>query len=59
MTDGSPSQDTLYTPSFLTIPDYNGLEQGTNDYNTLETNLNVSTLLLSKDKFYEKFIIQL
>ena len=35
------------TPSFLTIPDYNGSEQNTDGHSTLETNLNVRELLSS------------
>ena len=44
MTDDSPSRDTFNYPSFLTIADYDALEQNTNDNNTLEANLNVSAL---------------
>ena len=47
MTDDSPSRDTFNTPSFPAISDYDGLEQNTAGHNTLETNLNVTALLLS------------
>ena len=47
ITDDSPSQDTSNTPNFPAISNYNGLEQNTDGHNTLETNLNVSVLLLS------------
>ena len=47
MTDDSPSRDTFDYPSFLTISDYDALEQNTNGNNTLEANLNVSALHLS------------
>ena len=46
MTDDSPSRNTFNTPSFPLISDYDGLEQNTDGHNTLETNLNVSALLL-------------
>ena len=45
--DDSLSRDTFSAPSFPTISDYDGLEQNTDDHNTLETNLNVSSLLSS------------
>ena len=35
------------SPSFPTISDYDGLEQNTHGYNTLETYLIVKALLLS------------
>ena len=47
MTDDSSSQDTSSTPSFPAISNYDGLEQNTDGHNILETNLNVSALLLS------------
>ena len=48
MTDDSPSRSIFNTPSFPAISDdYDGLEQTTDGHNTLETNLNVSALLLS------------
>ena len=34
-------------PRFPAISDYNGSEQDTDGHNTIETNLNVSALLLS------------
>ena len=46
MTDDSPSRDTFNTSSFPTILDYDDLEQNTDGHITLETNLNVSALLL-------------
>ena len=45
--DDSLSRDTFSAPSFPTVSDYDGLEQNTDDHNTLETNLNVSSLLSS------------
>ena len=47
MADDSPSRDTFNTPSFPARQDYNSLEQDTDGHNTLETNFNVSPLLLS------------
>ena len=47
MTDNSPSRDTFNTPRFPAIPDYNCSEQDTDGRDTLETNLNVTALLLS------------
>ena len=48
MTDNSLSRDnTCNTPSVPTISDYDDLEQNTDCRITLETNLNVSALLLS------------
>ena len=47
MTDDSPSRNTFNTADFPSISDYDGLEQNTDSHNTLERNLNVSTLLLS------------
>ena len=47
MTDCSPSRDTFNTPNFPTISDYDGLEQNADGHITLETNLNVSALILS------------
>ena len=38
-TDDSLSRDTSNTPSFPTIPGYNGLKQDTDVHNTLEKNL--------------------
>ena len=43
----SPSRDTPSTPRFPTISDYNGSERNADDHDILETNLEVSTLLLS------------
>ena len=42
----SPSPDTSNTAGFPAIPDYNVSEQVTDVHNTLETNLNLSELLL-------------
>ena len=47
MTDNSPLRDTFNTPSFPAIPDYNCSEQDADGRDTLETNLNVTALLLS------------
>ena len=47
MTDDSPSRHTSNAPSSLPISDYNGSEQYADGHNNLETNLNVSALLLS------------
>ena len=47
MTDDSPSQNMLNTPSFPTISDYDGLEQNKECHNTLDTNFNVRALILS------------
>ena len=47
MTDDTPSRDTFNYPSFVTISDYDALEQNTNGNNTPEANLNLSALLLS------------
>ena len=38
-TDDSLSRDTSNTPSFPTIPGYNGLKQDTDVHKTLEKNL--------------------
>ena len=46
MTGHSPSQDTFNTSCFPAIPEYNGFEQDSDGHNALETNLNVSALLL-------------
>ena len=48
LTDDSPSRDASNAPSFPAISDYNGTEQDTDGHNTLETNINVSELLLSQ-----------
>ena len=48
MIDDSPSQGTFNTTSFPTISGYECLEQNTDGHNILETNLNVSALLLSQ-----------
>ena len=47
MADDSPSRDTCNIPSFPTTSDCDDLDQNTDGHNTLETNLNVSALLLS------------
>ena len=47
MADNSISQDTPSAPSSPKISDYNGSEPNPDGHNTLETNLAVSTLLLS------------
>ena len=47
MTDNSPSRDTSRAPSSTAIADYNGSKQYADCYDTLETNLNASVLLLS------------
>ena len=47
MADNSPSWDTPSSPSSPTISNYNGSGRNADDHNTLETNLEVSTLLLS------------
>ena len=47
MTDDSPSRDTFDYPSFLTISDYDALEQNTNGNNTLEANLKCITFIIS------------
>ena len=44
MTDDSPSRNTFNTPNFPAISVYDGSEQKTDSYSTLETNLNVNTL---------------
>ena len=41
MTDNSLSPETCNKSSLPAISDYDGLEQNTDDHNTLETNLNV------------------
>ena len=40
-------RDTSKTLRFPAMSDYDGLEENTDGHNTLETNLNVSALLLS------------
>ena len=47
MTEDSPPRETCNTPTFSAKSDYDGLEQNTDDHNTLQTNLNVSALFLS------------
>ena len=41
MTDNSLSPETCNKSSLPAISDHDGLEQNTDDHNTLETNLNV------------------
>ena len=53
-TDDSLSRDTSNTPSFPTIPDYNGLKQDTDVHKTLEKNLFFSNLKISKLKKQQK-----
>ena len=45
-TDDSPSRNLFNSPIFPAISNYDGLEQNNDSHNILETNLNVSMLLL-------------
>ena len=47
MKDDLPLWGTFNAPSIPTISDYDYLEQNIDGHNTLETNLNISVLLLS------------